>query len=152
MRIFRSSSSGETAKFGREFAEALSRARSPRAAVFALKGDLGAGKTTFVQGFMRGLGIRRRVTSPTFVIMRRFAVPRAAGRPGAFSNVYHIDAYRIKKPDALKILGFQEIIADPRNIILVEWPENVKKFLPKAAIWLAFEHGKTEDSRTIRFL
>lgn len=112
------------------------------AEVFALRGDLGAGKTTFTQGFLKGLGSKRRVTSPTFVLMRRH-------RLGGGRNVFHIDAYRLKKPEHLAALDLDGILHEPRNIILIEWPESAKKFLPKNTIWVRFKYGKKENERTI---
>ncbi len=119
------------------------------AIVVALQGDLGAGKTTFTQGFARGLNIRRRTASPTFVIMRKFAIPAHANRKTHFKNLYHIDAYRLKKPEMLTVLGFEEILGDPSAMILIEWPENVKKLLSRETVWLRFRHGKKENERTI---
>jgi tRNA threonylcarbamoyladenosine biosynthesis protein TsaE len=107
------------------------------AAVFALMGDLGAGKTTFTQGFLKGFGFRKRVQSPTFVIMRRHG------------RVFHIDAYRLKKAEQMSVLGFDEILRDPRNVILIEWPERIKEILPKHARWILFRHGKKENERII---
>lgn len=155
MKIFRSYSSAETKQFGFDLAQRvagveLSDSHDHAALVIALQGDLGAGKTTFTQGFARGLGIRRRATSPTFVIMRRFALPVSAKHKEHFKTLYHIDAYRLKKPDALKHLDFKEILADPTAIVLIEWPERVKGSLPRKAIWLKFQHGKKENERIIR--
>lgn len=156
MKIFRSYSSRETARFGKDFAAKLflkSPVRAPRqAAILALEGDLGAGKTTFAQGFARGLGIRRRTASPTFIIMRRFAIPAGSGRhtgQGKFKVFYHIDAYRIKKNDPLDALGIKEVLEDPSNIVLVEWPEKIKKILPAKITWLKFGHGGKENERII---
>lgn len=112
----------------------------------ALSGDLGAGKTTFVQGFLRGLGFKRRAQSPTFVIMRRHSLPRGTRR---FKNVFHVDAYRLKRGRDLGMLGFKEVLADPRNIVLIEWPERARGILPRPALRIAFRHGKTERERTI---
>jgi tRNA threonylcarbamoyladenosine biosynthesis protein TsaE len=149
MKTFRSFSSTETAKFAHELARTIF--PSDRAIVIALQGDLGAGKTTFTQGFIKGLGVKQRVISPTFVIMKRFKVAgSAASKKMGFKNVYHIDAYRIKKPDALEVFGLKEIFADPANIVLIEWPEKIKKILPKTAVWLKFEHAKKENERTIK--
>jgi tRNA threonylcarbamoyladenosine biosynthesis protein TsaE len=119
--------------------------------VLALQGDLGAGKTTFVQGFLKGLGVKSRVTSPTFVLMRRHNVPgmRGAGKSKKLANVFHIDAYRLKKPAHLAALGLDEILAEPRNVVLIEWPEVAKDILPKKIMILKFEHGKNENERTI---
>ena len=114
------------------------------AATFALQGDLGAGKTTFVQGFLKGLGSRKRVTSPTFVLMRRH---KLSGR--RFANVFHIDAYRLKKPKHLETLELNVILSGPRNIVMIEWPEQAKRFLPKSTTWIKFTYGKKENERKV---
>ena len=115
--------------------------------MFALQGDLGAGKTTFVQGFLKGLGSRARVTSPTFILMRRHKL--VSGKGKKFADVFHIDAYRLKKPEHLFALDLEVILANPRNIILIEWPEQARKFLPRDATWVTFTHGKKENERVI---
>lgn len=112
--------------------------------VFALRGELGAGKTTFVQGFFKGLGLKKYAASPTFIIMRRHVLPRKK-----FSNVFHVDAYRLKKADGLRALGFEDVLANPRNIVLVEWAERARGILPKDAVWLEFRHGRRENERHI---
>lgn len=109
-----------------------------------MTGDLGAGKTTFTQGFFHGLGLKKRAQSPTFIIMRRHALKKSK-----FKNIFHIDAYRLKKPEHLEMLGFKELAEDPKNIILIEWAERAKKIIPKTALWLNFKHGKKENERTI---
>jgi tRNA threonylcarbamoyladenosine biosynthesis protein TsaE len=114
------------------------------ATVFALQGDLGAGKTTFTQGFLKGLGSKKRATSPTFVLMRRH---RLSGKK--FKNVFHIDAYRLKKPEHLATLELDVILNEPGNIVLIEWPEQAKKFLPKNTVWIKFKYGKKENERTV---
>lgn len=112
--------------------------------VFALKGDLGSGKTTFVQGFLRGLGIKSKITSPTFLIFKRFKVNNLR-----FKNAYHIDCYRIKKSKELLDLGLKEILNLSQNIVLIEWSEKIRRALPSNAIWIKFEHGKKEDQRIV---
>ncbi len=97
------------------------------AVVIGLQGELGAGKTRFVQGFAKGLGIKRRLTSPTFVLIKKY------------KNLYHIDCYRLSKPKDLLDLDFKEIISNPDNIILIEWAEKIRKILPKDTIWIKFE-------------
>jgi tRNA threonylcarbamoyladenosine biosynthesis protein TsaE len=151
-RLFHSSSSRETAKFGGDFARKILARRAQGGVIIALQGDLGAGKTTFTQGFAKGLGIRRRTASPTFIIMRRFKIPSGKNKNTTFRHLYHIDAYRIKKLDSLEALGLKEIFADPAGIILIEWPEKIKKILPKGAIRLEFQHGEKENERVISLI
>ena len=136
---------------GYDIARAL-RGDPKTATTFALQGDLGAGKTTFTQGFLKGLGSKKRVTSPTFVLMRRHRLGAGSAARGAkkkFKNVFHIDAYRLKKPEHLATLELSVILNEPGNIILIEWPEQAKKFLPKNTTWIKFVHGKKENERTI---
>lgn len=104
------------------------------ALVVGLEGDLGGGKTTFLQGFARGLGIKEKILSPTFVIMRKFHVSCSM-----FHDFYHIDCYRIKKPREILNLEFKEIIFNPQNIIAIEWADRIRKILPKKTIIFKFE-------------
>ncbi|HUZ93158.1 MAG TPA: tRNA (adenosine(37)-N6)-threonylcarbamoyltransferase complex ATPase subunit type 1 TsaE [Candidatus Paceibacterota bacterium] len=149
MAVHRTYSAKETKALGEKFAVSATRsaprAREKNAFVFALSGELGAGKTAFAQGFLRGLGVKKKSASPTFIIFRKFAV-----RNSRFANAYHVDAYRIKKPGELSALGFKEIFFDPTNIVLIEWAEKFGSTLPKNAIWLRFRHGKKENERIIR--
>ena len=116
-----------------------------KAIIFALTGELGSGKTTFVQGFLGGLGVKRGGTSPTFILMRRHAL-----HAGKFNNVYHIDLYRVHIKQELARIGLREILADPKNIALIEWAENLKTLLPKNSVRLYFRHGEKENKRTIQ--
>ncbi|OHA69003.1 MAG: tRNA (adenosine(37)-N6)-threonylcarbamoyltransferase complex ATPase subunit type 1 TsaE [Candidatus Wildermuthbacteria bacterium RIFCSPLOWO2_01_FULL_47_18] len=106
------------------------------AAVVSLEGDLGSGKTTFSQGFAKGLGIKQNVTSPTFVIVKPYKI-----RDTRYKLFYHIDCYRIHKPKELLDLGWKEILKNPRAIILIEWGDQVRRILPKDSIRIAFSHG-----------
>jgi tRNA threonylcarbamoyladenosine biosynthesis protein TsaE len=133
---------------GYDIAHSLA-AKKDGAAVFALQGELGAGKTTFTQGFLKGLGSKKRVTSPTFVLMRRHALVAGRGTRGKFKNVFHIDAYRLRKPEHLAALSLGVILDEPDNIILIEWPEKAKRFLPKHTTWIKFKYGKKENERVI---
>lgn len=130
--------------------------RGKKALILALQGNLGGGKTTFVQGFAKGLGIKEKVLSPTFIIMRKFQIPKskfqtpnsktklATGQANSkfqipkFKYFYHLDCYRIQKPKEIMDLGFKELIAHPENIVTIEWAEKIKKLLPKEAIFLNF--------------
>jgi len=124
--------------------DARKTAQPKHATVFALTGELGAGKTTFTQGFLKGFGIKKRAQSPTFIIMRRHGI-----RSRPHKNIYHVDAYRLKKAEQMKVLEFEKILDDPRNVILIEWPERIKEILPKHATWISFKHGKKENERII---
>ncbi|EKE21107.1 MAG: hypothetical protein ACD_7C00350G0002 [uncultured bacterium] len=103
--------------------------------VICLRGDLGAGKTTFSQGFLRELGAEGALTSPTFVVMKQYAIKKNALN---LKSIYHIDTYRVESEDILD-LGWKEIIKDKQNIVLVEWPEKIKDIIPLNAVWLEFE-------------
>lgn len=120
----------ETRKLGMEMAKNIKGGE-----IICLAGDLGAGKTTFSQGFLKELGIMGAVTSPTFVVMKQYV----AERKGLdVKNIYHIDTYRVGSEDILN-LGWEEIIDDKQNVILVEWPEKIRDIIPPYAIWLNFE-------------
>jgi len=147
MKTYHSFSSKETEHVGELMAQDVLRAetRSKNSAfVFALYGDLGSGKTTFVKGFFRGLGVKSRVKSPTFVIMRRSKI-----RGKIFSDVFHIDAYRMRRPDDFSVIDFKTIASNHKNIVLVEWPENMKGMIPRGSRRLEFRHGKKENERKI---
>lgn len=104
------------------------------ATVVALSGELGAGKTTFVQEVARALGIAESVTSPTFVIEKVYELSDQR-----FKRLIHIDVYRLKDAHELEVLGWVELAADPGNLILIEWPERVPELIPAEAIRLRFE-------------
>lgn len=104
------------------------------AMVLALSGDLGAGKTTFAQGIARALGVEEQVTSPTFVIEKIYQLEGQK-----FSHLIHIDAYRLDDPHELEVLGWKEIIADPANLIVVEWPEKVAGLIPADTMRISFK-------------
>ncbi len=111
---------------------ALTAAGEP-AAVVALHGDLGAGKTTFTQVLARRLGVTESVTSPTFVIMKGYEL---TDQP--FDQLIHIDAYRVEQSDELRVLGFAELLQQPRTLIVIEWAEKVSDLLPGNTIDLTF--------------
>jgi len=144
--VFRSVSSEATKVFAEKIARRIARLplRDGRAQIVTLAGNLGAGKTTFIQGFARGLGLRARITSPTFVIMKRHALKK-----GKYRNLFHLDAYRMNRMEDLLPLGMADILSEPRNIVLIEWAANVKSPLLSGAHALSFAHGAREDERRI---
>ncbi|MEX0930630.1 MAG: tRNA (adenosine(37)-N6)-threonylcarbamoyltransferase complex ATPase subunit type 1 TsaE [Candidatus Paceibacterota bacterium] len=105
------------------------------AVVVALSGDLGAGKTTFTQTLARTLGVETPVTSPTFVIEQVYHLP--GGKQ--FDQLVHIDAYRLESGEELVKLGWNELTADPNNLVVVEWGEKVREIMPDKTVWLKFE-------------
>ena len=125
------------------------RLRLSRALVVALYGTLGAGKTMFVKGFAKGAGARGKITSPTFLIMRRF--PLRKNRRG-FKNLFHVDAYRIKSHRELAHIDFHKILADPKNIVIVEWPSKVSGSLSNPFITITLRHRRKENERGVIFL
>jgi len=132
-------SANETQKLGEKIGRDL-KGRS----IIALYGELGSGKTTFIQGLAKGLGIKKRIISPTFVFIRQYQATNHQ-LPITF---YHIDLYRVEKFEDTKGLGLEEIFADRSSIIAIEWAEKIKKILPKKRIDVYFEY-EAGNSRQI---
>ncbi len=129
----------------RAFASTLTRADG-RATLVTLSGELGAGKTTFTQEVARTLGVTEPVTSPTFVLAKSYALPKA----GAFSRLVHIDAYRLAEGKDLAPLAFDAVMEEPGTLVLLEWPEMVADGLPRADVALALT-ALPDGSRTISY-
>lgn len=114
-----------------------------RAMVVGLQGDLGSGKTSFVQGVAQALGITDHVTSPTFILERVYKIDPLSHclqiSNCSFHHLIHIDAYRLESADELTHLSWDNLVADPGNLIMIEWPERVASALPKDMIMLHFE-------------
>lgn len=113
------------------------------ALVIGLVGELGSGKTTFAQGFAKELGVKENVLSPTFVLVRQYSLQKKI-----FKKFIHIDCYRLEDPKELDALGWDDLAADPKNIILIEWADRVADLLLPVYITLSFRHIN-ETSRTI---
>lgn len=142
-----SAGSKETKKVAHALAKELSSCAGHSARVVALEGNLGSGKTTFSQGFAKALGIKERVLSPTFVLMKVYALSRRTKK--SFRHLIHIDCYRLGSPRELLALGFRELLKDSGAIILIEWADRVKKILPKSTIRARFSYGKKPNERLI---
>lgn len=161
MKTFITKNSKETQKLGKSLAKELK-----SGIVIALKGDLGCGKTTFTQGFLKGLKIKGPYTSPTFLVIKNYkkefpiskSLPRR--QAGKFpikskiqnpkkQNIYHIDTYRVNSKDILD-LGWEEIVADKNNVIIVEWADRIRKIIPSGALWIEFE-WVDNNTREIKF-
>lgn len=148
--------SEETIEYGQKFAQKLKGGE-----VIGLIGELGAGKTVFVKGLAQGLGIKEKITSPTFVILKEYHANRANHaknilrpkdhlRGGLYKvkTMVHIDAYRIESLDDIKSAGIQDYLGRDDIIVAVEWAEKIKKILPKNTIYIKFKH-KSENQREI---
>ncbi len=115
--------------------------------MFALQGELGSGKTTFVQGLGKALGVREHLASPTFIIMNAH---KAHSRRYPYTHLYHVDAYRLHHNKEADILHLREILKNPRYVVAIEWAEKLRRFIPKGAQWLRFSHHKDPKKRTIK--
>lgn len=114
-----------------------------QALVISLEGNLGSGKTEFLKGIAKGIKLKEKIFSPTFLIMKRFTLKHKlfrAKREKRFPNdsegflfkfLWHFDCYRLKKVSEMKELDFKEIIKNCQNIIFIEWGDKIKRFLPK---------------------
>lgn len=120
-----------------------------RASVVGFSGQLGAGKTTLIQGIGKSLGIKEKIQSPTFVLMKAYKLHRRKNVP--WKNLVHIDAYRIKQKREVVRLGLKDIFKNPENIVFIEWAEKIKSILPRAILWVELKHsGKTHRHIVIR--
>lgn len=128
-------SARETEKFAEAFAREALRLKTKRAILIGLEGELGAGKTTFAKGFAKGLCIKEEMKSPTFILMRVFRTKK--------KNFFHIDAYRDQ-------IDFREFLKSNKNILLVEWSDKVKKFLPEKYFLFKLRHAG-KNKREIKF-
>ena len=158
--IFKTKSPKETQKIAADIARKIVKSKPQKhACVFALEGELGAGKTTFIQGFAKALKIKQKITSPTFVLMRHYKL--RTGNPEKASGVkprgghatlrgplgftgwkllIHIDAFRLKNWHDLISLGIKDIFANPENIVLIEWAERVRPILPQKRTRIHIDH------------
>ena len=140
-----SNSLKETEKIARDFIRSLA-PKISGATVIGLYGNLGAGKTTFAQVAAKVLRVEETVTSPTFVIEKIYEL---TGKK--FAHLIHIDAYRLEKSEELLHLGWQDIISNPENLILVEWPERIADIMPKH-IRVKLEALENEKSREVEVI
>ena len=133
----------ELAEFGKNFLDEISENGKESALVCALTGDLGSGKTTFVQKLAKELGILEVVTSPTFVIQKSYQTQNSH-----ITTLVHLDAYRLESASELEKLDFKETIKLPNSLVCIEWAEKIKSLLPEHTYWLKFSITE-EDFREI---
>lgn len=114
--------------------------------IVLLYGNLGAGKTTFTQGLAKGLGITRRIISPTFILMRTYEMANA-------KTFYHVDLYRLEKDKEIEGIGFIEKIGIKDSIIVIEWPEKLQGYVPKKRWEIHIEDrgGEKREIQVIKY-
>lgn len=117
-----------------------------KALVVGMSGDLGTGKTTFIQSIAKYLDIKNKITSPTFVIMKKFKIKNLKG----YKFLFHLDAYRLKNEKELLFLDWEDIIGNKEHLVFIEWPENVSKIIPKYSKYIYISHLKNEQ-RKLKF-
>lgn len=135
----RSGSAEETRALGVGFGQSL----VPRTLV-CFRGDLGAGKTTFIQGVLAACGANPPFVSPTFVLMKEYdlVVPTS----NSIRRIYHADAYRIERVEHFENIGFAEWCADPEGVVLLEWPERIEALLPETRIEITLSLQSNEET------
>jgi tRNA threonylcarbamoyladenosine biosynthesis protein TsaE len=127
----------ELRDWGRRFGRA---AHAPL--LVTLAGELGSGKTTLVQSICEGYGVTGEVTSPTFALVQEYDAPR--------STVYHLDLYRLDRPEQLEALAWDEIL-DARALVLVEWPDRAGDRLPSGRVTLSLQHLPDDPGRRLLY-
>ncbi|MFA6252579.1 MAG: tRNA (adenosine(37)-N6)-threonylcarbamoyltransferase complex ATPase subunit type 1 TsaE [Candidatus Paceibacterota bacterium] len=133
--------SEETEKLGFLTAKkVLDLAYNEKALVLALDGELGAGKTTFLKGFAKGLGLNKKIQSPTFIIMNRFSLSSKK-----YTDFYHFDCYRIENGKEMDCLDLNDVLDKKTNIVCIEWASKIKNLLPKKTINIDFKVGNGNE-------
>lgn len=134
--------SGETKKLARKVAKSLRPGD-----VVALQGDLGAGKTTFVQGLLSAFGVKGG-ESPTFVLTKIYELEKTQQ---GISRIGHVDAYRVQTLDDAISAGLTDLRASPGTVVVVEWADRIAEMIPQNTLWVTFEHGKGNE-RKVRWV
>ncbi|MFZ1019734.1 MAG: tRNA (adenosine(37)-N6)-threonylcarbamoyltransferase complex ATPase subunit type 1 TsaE [Minisyncoccia bacterium] len=139
----------ETEKIAKIFLDEIlqNKKKQNGALVVCLSGNLGAGKTAFMQAIGKHLGVKNKISSPTFVLIKKYPIGKTYG----VKFLFHLDAYRLKNEKELLSLGWEEIIGNKEHLVFIEWPENVKKVIPDDARFVYISHGKNDTHRNLKF-
>ena len=127
----------ETNEIAKLFADKILKNNKSGALVVCLSGDLGAGKTSFTKAFAKHVGVRGNVASPTFIVMKKYALKQQKHK-----SLLHFDAYNLKNEKELLNLGWNQILSNQDNLIIIEWPENVKNIIPTDAHYVYLSHNE----------
>ena len=138
------SDENQTLEAGSVFARNLLEKNFSRSIIIFLEGNLGAGKTTFTKGVMRGLGYKELVKSPTYNLVEIHETENL--------KVFHFDLYRINDPHELTEIGIEEYLEEVNSISIFEWPENAQALLPQPDYTIQINHSENGllDERNIR--
>lgn len=152
MLIKKTKSAKETQLFAKEFLNSL------KSNLVCLYGPLGSGKTTFVQGLAKALGVKKQIISPTFILIKEYKIKPSLLQPKAgpplvdithYSLLTHIDCYRLNSEKDIRSIDLTELWFNPENLVVIEWAEKIKKILPKKRVDIKFEYIN-ENKRRIK--
>ncbi len=136
----------EISKIAHSLFKDINKKKNKNAKIITLSGDLGAGKTTLTKELAKLLGIKKEIVSPTFVIMKKYETKNKN-----FKYLIHIDAYRLKNGKELNVLGWDEMMQNKENLIIIEWPEIIADGLSNIDHKIILSH-KDENTRSIEIL
>lgn len=135
MKTFYTTNNKETEEIGLKLAQEFKGGE-----VLALVGNLGAGKTTLTKGIAKGLGLKKNICSPTFVVLNQHHLKK-----DGIKYLYHLDAYRLKTKRDLENIAFFDIIDSLENVVIIEWADKIKKYLPKKTITIKINITKSNN-------
>jgi len=138
MKKYITNSEKETFNLGKKIATTIKGGE-----VVALSGNLGAGKTVLIKGIAAGLGIKKTITSPTFVLMKVYPVKGFTFNE--IKKLVHIDCYRSSSPEDIKAVGALDYFNDNETIVVIEWAEKIKKILPKKTVNIKIKIGRINN-------
>lgn len=135
----------ETSEFAEKFAKTLRGGE-----VIALVGELGAGKTVFTRGLASGFGIKQKIQSPTFLLMKIYNVRPSTSSGNKIKHLCHVDAYRLSGGHELVDIGLQDWLGRPDTVTVIEWADKVPElFRGKKVIKIEMELGKRKEERVV---
>lgn len=140
----------EIPKISKKLLDKIVKTKSKQAKIVAFSGELGAGKTTLTQEIAKHLGIKEKIVSPTFVIMKIYKINQNSDYYSHFKKLIHIDAYRLDSHEELLKIGWDKLIVDRDNLIIIEWPERVLECIPSLSFPVSLFHID-DNNREIKF-